>query len=70
MTEQCPYVGKKLSETDFRKKSIIILSIRRENGERLIPPPGTATIQLGDNLFVFGDAVSIGQIFNLGETAI
>ena len=70
VTEQCPYVGKKLSETDFRKKGIIILSIRRESGERLIPPPGTATIQLGDNLFVFGDAVSIGQIFNLGETAI
>lgn len=70
LAEQCPHIGKKLSETNLRDMGVIILGIRRENGERLIPPPGSAVLQKGDNLFVFGHAGAVGQIFNLGETSI
>ena len=70
VTESCPYIGKKLSETDMRDLGVIILGIRRENGERLIPPPGSAVLMEGDSLFVFGHAASVGQIFNLGETSV
>lgn len=69
VTEKCPYIGKKLSETDMRDLGVIILGIRRENGERLIPPPGSAVLLEGDSLFVFGHAASVGQIFNLGENS-
>ena len=70
VTKSCPYLGKKLSETDMRDSGVIVLGIRRENGERLIPPPGSAVLLEGDSLFVFGHAASVGRIFNLGEASV
>lgn len=70
VTQQCPYVGKKLSETNLRELGVIVLGIRRENGERLIPPPSSAVLEEGDNLFVFGHTGAVGQIFNLGEIPV
>ena len=49
-----PYVGKKLMETDLRDEGVMIVGIRRRNGERLMPPPGNAVIEAGDCLFAFG----------------
>lgn len=70
VTKECPYVGKKLSETDLRDLGVIVLGIRRDNGERLIPPPGSAVLQEGDNLFVFGHVGAVGEIFKLGEIPV
>lgn len=64
--EDSPYVGKQLMETDLRSKGVMVIGIRRANGERLMPPPGTATIQPGDCLFAFGSAEAVNEI--IGET--
>jgi len=57
-----PYAGKKLMETDFREKGIMVIGIRRPNGERLMPPPGTAMINEGDNLFTFGTSNAVNDM--------
>ena len=62
IAKNSPYVGKKLSETDLRQRGIMVIGIRRTDGERLMPPPGTATIQAGDCLFAFGSAHAINEI--------
>jgi len=62
ISSDSPYVGKKLTETDLRDLGVMIIGIRRENGERLMPPQGTATIEQGDCLFAFGSANSISQM--------
>ena len=54
ITSHSAYVGKKLMETDLRDEGVMIVGIRRRNGERLMPPPGNAVIEAGDCLFAFG----------------
>ncbi len=60
-----PYVGKKLMETDLRELGVMIVGIRRRNGERLMPPPGNAVIETGDCLFAFGSTVAVNRM--IGE---
>lgn len=56
ITPDNPLVGKQLAETDLRERGVMVIGIRRANGERLLPPPGTAVIQAGDSLFAFGSS--------------
>lgn len=56
------YVGKPLSETDLRERGVMIIGIRRQNGERLLPPPGSAVIQAGDSLFAFGSTEAVNSM--------
>ena len=56
VTEQSSLAGKKLSETRFAERGIMILAIRRASGQRLLPPPGQTVLSPGDNLFAFGHA--------------
>jgi len=67
VSAESPYVGKKLMETDLRDRGVIIVGIRRQNGERLVPPPGNAVILAGDCLFAFGSAADVNRM--IGETA-
>lgn len=57
-----PYVGKRLMDTDLREKGVMVVGIRRANGERLMPPPGTAIISVGDCLFAFGSSQAVGEM--------
>lgn len=57
-----PYVGQQLSETDLRELGVMVIGIRRSNGQRLMPPPGTAVIESGDALFAFGTSESVNRI--------
>lgn len=56
------YVGKRLMDTDLREKGVMVVGIRRANGERLMPPPGAAVIQAGDCLFAFGSSLAVGEM--------
>ena len=60
--ESSPYVGQRLMETDLRERGVMIVGIRRASGERLMPPPGTASIQAGDSLFAFGSNQAISRL--------
>jgi voltage-gated potassium channel len=64
-----PYVGKKLMDTHLRDAGVMIVGIRRRNGERLMPPPGTAVIEAGDCLFAFGSTNAVNRMIGeAGET--
>lgn len=60
--EDSPYVGKKLMETDLREKGVMVIGIRRANGERLMPPPGSAELHVGDSLFAFGSTNAVNSM--------
>lgn len=62
ISPESAYVGRKLMETDFRTRGVMVIGIRRESGERLMPPPGDAVIHSGDSLFVFGNADAVNSI--------
>jgi voltage-gated potassium channel len=58
----CSLIGKALKDTDLRKLGVMVVGIRRANGERLMPPPGSAEIQKGDCLFVFGVSEVVNKL--------
>ena len=60
-----PYVGKKLMETGLREQGVMVIGIRRPNGERLMPPPADAVLLSGDCLFAFGSARSINAVLGI-----
>lgn len=60
--EASQYVGKRLMDTDLRDLGVIVVGIRRRNGDRLMPPPGTAMIEAGDCLFAFGSTAAVNQM--------
>ncbi len=60
-----PYIGKKLLETDLREQGVMVIGIRRPNGDRLMPPPADAVLTVGDSLFAFGSARSINAVLGV-----
>ena len=66
-----PFVGKRLSETGLRGQGVMIIGIRRESGERLIPPDGSTELRGGDCLYAFGDLSAVEGVLaaNEGEQA-
>lgn len=70
ITEGSPYIGKPLAETDLRERGVMIVGIRRQNGERLLPPPGSAVIHAGDSLFAFGSTEAVNSMIAGCETGL
>jgi voltage-gated potassium channel len=64
---ESPYVGKQLAQTDLRQMGVMVIGIRRANGERLLPPTGTAVLQAGDSLFAFGSAAAVNAMISRQE---
>jgi voltage-gated potassium channel len=62
VTPEVSYVKKALAETDFRKRGIIIVGIRRSNGELLLPPAGTDVLEPGDFLIALGKTEAIRDL--------
>lgn len=67
ISETSPYVGKQLAQTDLRQRGVMVIGIRRANGERLLPPPGNAVIEPGDSLFAFGSAAAVNAMISRQE---
>ena len=61
-----PLVGRLLKDTDLRERGLMVIGIRRADGERLMPPPGDAEIRAGDCLFTFGRARSVNDLAEEG----
>lgn len=62
VSSNCPFIGKTLMETNLRDQGVMVIGIRRASGERLMPPPGSAKIQEGDCLFVFGSSEIVNKL--------
>jgi voltage-gated potassium channel len=60
--EKSALSGKRLSETALGERGVMIIGIRRANGERLMPPPASAVIQPGDSLFAFGSSEAVNAM--------
>lgn len=58
------YVGKQLFQTDFRSRGVMVIGIRRADGERLMPPPGDSIIHAEDSLFVFGNSENVNAVLD------
>jgi len=57
------FVGRKLSETDIRSHlNIVIVSIRRSDGEIIFNPSGDTLISSGDMLIAIGKSEALGQL--------
>lgn len=61
----CPYVGKRLMDLSMTELGVVIVGLRRANGDRLMPPPPTATIEPGDCLFAFGQAGALHKMLGV-----
>ncbi|MCA1575310.1 MAG: potassium channel protein, partial [Acidobacteria bacterium] len=58
-----PLVGQKLSATNIRSElDIVIVSIRRSDGQTLFNPSGEALIEAGDMLIAIGSAESLMKL--------
>jgi len=57
-----PYCGKKLSETDFSTKGIMIVGICKPNQEPQMPPPSFTIINAGDSIYALGSSIIINQL--------
>jgi voltage-gated potassium channel len=56
-------VGRKLSETVIRSElNIVVVSIRRNNGEIIFNPSGETRIESGDMLIAIGNAESLARL--------
>ncbi len=61
-------VGRKLSETNIRSElDIVVVSIRRNNGQILFNPSGEAMIDAGDLLIAIGHAESLMKLAALAK---
>lgn len=64
-------VGRKLSETVIRSElNIVIVSIRRDDGELIFNPGGEAKIESGDMLIAIGNAESLERLNALARGRI
>jgi voltage-gated potassium channel len=64
ISEKSTLIGKQLMETDLRDRGVMVIGIRRVDGERLMPPPGTAIIKAGDSLFAFGSTNAVNAMIS------
>ncbi|MFY9251995.1 MAG: potassium channel protein [Fuerstiella sp.] len=62
-------VNKRLKDTSLREDGIMLLGVRRENGDKIFPPPGDLVIMPHDSLFAFGNSVNLAQLTKLLESS-
>jgi voltage-gated potassium channel len=62
-----PYAGKALSQTNLRDQGVMVLAIRKANGEQVMPPSGSTPIAAGDCLFVFGSSAAVNRMIQQAE---
>jgi voltage-gated potassium channel len=61
VTAESPCANHSLAETDFRNRGVIIVAIRRPDGEILLPPSGATKIRPDDVLIALGRVSAVSQ---------
>ena len=72
ITDANPYCSKKLHETDFSTKGIMVVGICRPGQQPQMPPPSTSILNAGDSIFALGSSDAINALmeeFNEYEDA-
>jgi voltage-gated potassium channel len=66
-----PLAGRKLRDTTIRSEmNIVIVSIRRSNGQIVFNPSGDTTIEAGDMLIAIGDAEALMKLNKLARGGV
>jgi voltage-gated potassium channel len=61
--ERSEYAGKTLGETGIRKElGVIVLAIRKREGQMIVNPEAAASIEAGDYLIAMGDSPKLRQL--------
>lgn len=69
VTAESPYANRPLSQTDFRRHGIIIVAVRRPDGETLLPPPAATVVRPDDALVALGKVAAISEFLALDAKA-
>ncbi len=67
ITENSPYAGKELRQTDLRDRGIMVIGIRKADGGWLMTPSGSAKVEAGDCLFVIGNTDAVAAMIDESE---
>lgn len=67
IADDSPLVGKSLQETRWGDRGVMVIGIRRANGQRLMPPDGSVRFEPGDCLFAFGNALAVNSVLDENE---
>lgn len=62
VAENDPRAGMTLEQTDFSSQGVVIVGIRRSDGQLILPPAGSTPIQVDDQLIALGKSDSIAKI--------
>lgn len=62
ISDDSPYIGQALCDTNLRNKGVMVLGIRRSNGDQLMPPDSSTVLRAGDSLFAFGSEAAVNSI--------
>lgn len=60
--EGSPLANKALMNTDLRQRGVIVIAIRRKNGEFVLAPEGSTCIETGDELFALGNSEVLAKL--------
>ena len=69
ITPDSPYVGRRIDQTDLRARGVMIIGVRRSDGQRLMPPPGDTVLHAGDSLFAFGSTTAVNRMIGEAEVS-
>lgn len=70
ISEDSAYCGKKLSETDFSEKGIMIVGICRPGEKPQTPPPSTSILNVGDSIFALGSSDAVNRLMEEFNTSV
>lgn len=62
ITADSPVAGKELQNTDLSRLGVLVVGMRRANGEQLMSPGSGTIIQPGDCLFAFGHRDVVNRV--------
>jgi voltage-gated potassium channel len=60
-----PWAGQRLDQTDFGKRGVMIIGIRRANNELVLPPPSSSVIQPDDHLIAWGRSEDVASLIKM-----
>lgn len=56
------YVGQTLDGTGLRARGVLVVGLRRSDGESRLAPEGDYRIEAGDSLFLFGSVQAVNAV--------
>ena len=62
-----PLIGKTLANAGLGDLGVMVMSIKRGDGRRLVPPTASSVLHAGDTLFAFGTAAAIDAVLSENE---